>query len=97
MRDTSFLGFGYQPPTPEPLPVVAQVRKRSATDQVRGWLRAHPGFHTVVEISEATGVSVNLVNKAISNLYQRGGVKRETERKGRGIKGQPQRYAWVTR
>ena len=72
MRDTSFLGFGYQPPTPEPIRVVAHQRKgRTATDQVRQWLQAHAGFHTIADISDGSGVPVPLVNSAVSNLYQR--------------------------
>lgn len=95
MADTSFLGFGYQPSQVEPPRIVANVPKgQTATDKVRQWLQRHPGFHAIADISDATQVPTALVNSAISNLYQRNRIQRETERRARGLRGQPQRYAW---
>lgn len=92
MKDTSFLGFGFAPSQVQPLRVVAQTQKVSAQARIRAWLTAHPGFHSVADISAATGISVPLCNSAITNLFQRDRITRELPHRAR--RGEQQRYAW---
>lgn len=96
MKDTSFLGFGFEPSQVQPLRVVAQTQKTSAQARIQAWLTAHPGFHAVRDISAATGIAVPLCNSAISNLCQQDRITREWPQRARGRRGEPQRYAWRT-